>query len=107
VKVSYKVSGFFSDCHYKQKVELFLSLISYALRHEDVWGSGGIAPRFFTLVLVRVCGHLHATAALPPGNSPRYKLDRRQGGQHSRSGGCGEERDLLLLPGIVLRVSSP
>jgi hypothetical protein len=29
-------------------VKLFLFLISYALCHEDIWGSGGIAPPFLT-----------------------------------------------------------
>jgi hypothetical protein len=30
---------------------LFLCLISQALRHEDIWGSGGIVPPFLTLAL--------------------------------------------------------
>jgi hypothetical protein len=35
----------------KVKVKLSLCLISYALRHEDVWGSGGIALPFLTSAL--------------------------------------------------------
>jgi hypothetical protein len=35
-----------TDC--KGKMNLFLCLINYALRHEDVWGSGWIAPPFLT-----------------------------------------------------------
>jgi hypothetical protein len=30
------------------KVKLSLCLINEALRHEDIWGSGGIAPPFLT-----------------------------------------------------------
>jgi hypothetical protein len=37
-----------------------------------------------------VTGHLHAPAALPRGESPRYPLDRRLGGPQSRSGRHGE-----------------
>jgi hypothetical protein len=33
------------------KVKLSLCLINKAPRHEDVWGSGGIAPLFWTLAL--------------------------------------------------------
>jgi hypothetical protein len=38
------------DCSAKEK-KLFLCLISYALCHEDIWGSGGIAPPFFASAL--------------------------------------------------------
>jgi hypothetical protein len=33
------------------KVKLSLCLISYALCHEDAWGTGGIAPPFLTSAL--------------------------------------------------------
>jgi hypothetical protein len=36
----------------------------------------------------------------PRGNSPRYRLDRRLGGPHSRSGSYGQEKNLLPLLGI-------
>jgi hypothetical protein len=32
------------------------------------------------------------------GKSPRYPLDRRLGGPQSRSGRCGEDKNLLRLP---------
>jgi hypothetical protein len=32
--------------------------------------------------------------------SPRYPLDRRLGGPHSRSRHCGADKNLLSLPGI-------
>jgi hypothetical protein len=35
----------------KGKVNLALCLISEALCHEDIWGSGGIAPPFLTSTL--------------------------------------------------------
>jgi hypothetical protein len=35
----------------KVKLKLSLCLINYALRHENVWGSGGIAPVFLTSAL--------------------------------------------------------
>jgi hypothetical protein len=41
-----------------------------------------------------VTGQLHATAALPPGKSPRYPLDRKLGGPQNRSGRRGEEKIL-------------
>jgi hypothetical protein len=44
----------------------------------------------------QVSGQLHAPAALPPGNHPRYPLERRLGGPQSRSGRCGEENNLAL-----------
>jgi hypothetical protein len=33
------------------EVKLSLGLINYVPRHEDVWGSSGISPPFFTLAL--------------------------------------------------------
>jgi hypothetical protein len=33
------------------KVKLFLCLINYARRHDEVWGSGGRVPLFLTSVL--------------------------------------------------------
>jgi hypothetical protein len=37
-------------------------------------------------------GQLHAPAALPPGKSHRYQLDKRLGGPQSRYGRRGEEK---------------
>jgi hypothetical protein len=45
---------------------------------------------------MEVSGQLHVPAALPPGKVPRYPLDRRLGGPQSRSGRCGEEKNLAL-----------
>jgi hypothetical protein len=36
--------------------------------------------------MAEVSGQLHAPAALPPGEKPRYPLDRRLGGPHGRGG---------------------
>jgi hypothetical protein len=41
---------------------------------------------------MEVCGQLHAPAALSPGKSPLYPLDRRLGKSQSRSGRRGEEK---------------
>jgi hypothetical protein len=49
---------------------------------------------------MEVSGQLHAPAALPPGKSPRYLLDRRLGGPQSRSGRGGEEKNSQPLPGL-------
>jgi hypothetical protein len=46
---------------------------------------------------------LHAPAALPTGKSPRYSLDRRLGGPHSRSRGGGEEKTSLPVPSLPRR----
>jgi hypothetical protein len=43
---------------------------------------------------VEVSGQLHAPDALPPGKEPWYPLDRRLSGRQSRSGRCGEEKNL-------------
>jgi len=40
-----------------------------------------------------VSGQLHTSAALSPGKSPCYPLDRRLGGPHIRSGRGGEEKN--------------
>jgi hypothetical protein len=52
-----------------------------------------------------VSGQLHATAALFLGKSFRYLLYRRLGGPQSRSARF-EKRELLTLPGLVLRTFS-
>jgi hypothetical protein len=54
-----------------------------------------------------VSGQLHAPAALPLGDSPRYPLDRRLGGLQSRFGRCGDKKILLALMGIEPRPSRP
>jgi hypothetical protein len=42
----------------------------------------------------------------PQGNRPLYPFDRL-GGLQNRSGRCEEEKNMLLLPGIEPRLSSP
>jgi hypothetical protein len=43
----------------------------------------------------------------PRWKSPRYPLDRRLGGSWSQPGRCGGENNMLSLPGIEPRPSSP
>jgi uncharacterized protein YqiB (DUF1249 family) len=43
---------------------------------------------------------------LPPKKSPRYSLDRRRGGHQNRLD-IVEKRNILLLPAIQSRLSSP
>jgi hypothetical protein len=55
-----------------------------------------------------VSGQRHAPAALYlRGKDPRYPLDRRLGGLHSRSGRRGWKKNPLPLSGIEPRSSSP
>jgi hypothetical protein len=49
---------------------------------------------------MEVSGQLHAPAALPQGESPRYPLNRRLGGPQSRFGRGGEEKNSQPLPGL-------
>jgi hypothetical protein len=44
---------------------VFNLLSNYVLRHEDVWGNGGIAPSFLTSSLMEVSDQFLAQAALP------------------------------------------
>jgi hypothetical protein len=58
---------------------------------------------------MEVSAQLHALAALPPGNDPRYPLyplDRRLAGPQSRSGRYEEEKT-VSLPGMEPQSSSP
>jgi hypothetical protein len=45
-------------------------------------------------VELEVSGQLHASAALAPGKSPLYPLDRRLGGPQNQAGRRGEEKIL-------------
>jgi hypothetical protein len=56
---------------------------------------------------MEVTGQLHAPAALLPGKSPRYPLDRRLGGHHSRSGPGGEEKKSYHCPRRELNPGRP
>jgi hypothetical protein len=58
---------------------------------------------------MKVSGQLHASAPLPPGNSPPppgTPFDRRLVGPWNRSERCGGEKNLTML-GIELGPSSP
>jgi hypothetical protein len=62
-------------------------------------GGGGIAP-LLTTALDR--GEWSASLQrllYPQGKSARYPLDKRLSGPQSRSGHCGEEKNLLPPPG--------
>jgi hypothetical protein len=71
-----------------------------------MWGSGGIALPFLTSVLGVGEWSASRPGRFTPGEEPQYPLDRRLGGPQSRSGRCGEEKNLLPLPGIETRLSS-
>jgi hypothetical protein len=93
-----------------KQVKLSLCFINEAPRHEDVWGSGGLAPPFLTLGLDGgEKSALHPGRVTPPPlrEENRYKLDKMLSGPQSQSERCGEEKTLLLLPGIEPRLSCP
>jgi hypothetical protein len=48
---------------------------------------------------MEVSGQFNAPAVYPQGKSPSYPLDRRLGGNQSRSGSGGEEKNSQLPPG--------
>jgi hypothetical protein len=60
-----------------------------------MWGSGGIAPQF--LIWMEVSGQLHTLVTLLTGKEPPYPLDMRLGRSQSRSGHCGEEKNLTAV----------
>lgn len=52
--------------HNGNKGKLSLLVISQALRHEDLWGSGSAALPLITSALDEVCSQIHDLVALPP-----------------------------------------
>jgi hypothetical protein len=85
----------------KVEVKFSLCVINQASCHEDVSGSESIDPLFLTSAPDG--GQWSASRPfrfIPQGTRPRYPLDRRLGGVHSRSGRCGEEKNIFLLPGM-------
>jgi hypothetical protein len=90
-----------SWCPYKDiginrlwKVKLSL-ITNYSLRHEDVWGSGCIDPRFLDLgTSWRSVVSFTPRPLYLRGKSSRYPLDTRLDGPQSRYGRCGEEKIL-------------
>jgi hypothetical protein len=55
---------------------------------------------------MEVSGQFHAPAAFSSEKEPPIPLGRRLGGPQSRSGSCGEEKNLLPLPGLESLPSS-
>jgi hypothetical protein len=75
------------DKYYKKVRLLSLYLITQAPRHENVGGSGGIAPRLYTSTLDGDEWSAFTSWPLyPRGKSPRYPLHRRLCGPQGRSG---------------------
>jgi hypothetical protein len=78
-----------SRSHSKSKVIPY----NWVLRHEDVWGSGCIDPRFHDLGITwRWVISFTPLLLYPLEKSPRYPLDMRLGGPQSRSARRGEEK---------------
>jgi hypothetical protein len=81
---------------------LSLRLINSIPRHDDVWGPGDIAPPFLTSSL-----HGCEWSASRPGRFTPGTHSCGPGWTQSRSGSCGLEKSLLLLPGIHPRPQTP
>jgi hypothetical protein len=82
--------------------------LNWALRHEDILGSGGIAPRILDIG----AGWRWVVAFMPlplypQGKSPWYPLDRRLCGPQSRFGHGGEEKNFQPLPGLEHPIIQP
>jgi hypothetical protein len=74
-------------------------VLNEAPRHEDVLGSGGIAPRILNLgTRWRWVVGFTPRPLYPQGKSPRYPLDRRLGGTRAVLGAVDEEKNSLPLP---------
>jgi hypothetical protein len=63
-------------------------------------GGGGDMASLVLGLSMKVNGQLLRPGCFISEKSPWYPLDRRLGGPQSRSGRCGEEKNLLPLPGI-------
>jgi hypothetical protein len=71
-------------------LKLSLRLINYILRHEGVWESRCIDPRFLHLgTSWRWVFSFTPLPLYPPGKEPQYLLNSRLGGRQSRSGRLG------------------
>jgi hypothetical protein len=90
---SFVCSFLTSENQLQEKAKLSLCLTNYALRHEGVWGSGCIDPHILDVgTSWRWVVSFIPRQIYPWRNSPRYPLDRRQGGPHKRSGRRGEQK---------------
>jgi hypothetical protein len=85
---------------YPQKLRLSLYLNNLVLRHEDVWGSRGIAQAF-TSALDGGKRSVSHPGRFTPGEAP-MPIEPQ-----SRSGHGGKEKNILRLPGIEPRPFSP
>jgi len=99
-----------SLCLTKSHVVKTCPLLNSAPRHEDLWVSGGIAPRILNLgTRWRWVVSFAPQPLYPQGKSPRFPLVRRLGGPQSRSGWGGEQKDFFialcrkLKPGLPTR----
>jgi hypothetical protein len=90
-------------------VKVKLSLwCKWASRHDDILGSGGIAPRILDFGnRWRWVVSFTPWPLYPQGKSPWYPLDRRLGGTQSRSGRGGEEKNSQPLPGLEPPIIQP
>jgi hypothetical protein len=66
-------------------------VLKKASRHDDVWESGGIAPRINFDARLRLVVSFTPQPLYPLENSSRYPLDTRLGGLRRRSRRGGEE----------------
>jgi hypothetical protein len=98
-----------SDIWYDYKVNVKLSLcFNWALRHEGVLGSGGIAPRILHLgTRWRWVVGFTPRPLYPQGETPWYPLDMRLAGTQSRSGRGGKKKNSQPLPGLELPIIQP
>jgi hypothetical protein len=66
-------------------------ITNWAVRHEGLWGSGCVDPRFLDLGTSLKCVvSITPRLLYPRRKSPRYPLDARLGGPQNRSGRRGE-----------------
>jgi hypothetical protein len=91
----------------KEEAKLSLCLINQAPRHDDVPGSGGIAPSFLTSALDGDEWAASRPGRFIRGENPRHPLYRRLGGTKSQYGRCGVKKNLLFLSGIEPSPSRP
>jgi hypothetical protein len=87
------------------KVKSSLCLTNYALRHEDVWGSGCIDQRLFDLgTSWRWVVSFTSRLLYPRVRSPSYRLDRKLGGPQRRS---ERHREVKILTTTGTRTPTP
>jgi hypothetical protein len=84
--------NFIKKSKIKEKVNLSVCLVYWALRHEDFCRYSSTV--FDLRTRWRWVASFTIWLIYPRGNSPRNQLDRRLGGPQSRCGRCGEETNL-------------